>query len=86
MNCQDREKSQIPKGGAWYPKQAAMLDALSRNKGYIAVAWDVAAGEGKNAYGLYATAEDFYKHLLQHPQDKRFGYELIPENTLCSVC
>ena len=45
-------KSQIPKGSAWYQKQAAMLDELSRNKGYIAVVWDVAAGYGKKAYGL----------------------------------
>ena len=41
-----------------------MLDALSRNNGGFAVAWDVAAGEGKKAYGLYATAEEFYEHLL----------------------
>ena len=85
MNCQDREKSQIPKGGAWYPKQAAILDALSMNKGYIEVAWDVAAGEGKKADGLYATAEEFYEYLLQTPPDERFGYELIPENTLCKA-
>ena len=85
MNSQDREKNQIPKGGAWYWRQADMFHALSKNKGYIAVAWDVAAGEGKKAYGLYATAEEFYEHLLQTPPDKRFGYELIPENTLCKA-
>ena len=62
-----------------------MFHALSRNKDYIAVAWDVVAGKSKKAYGLYATAENFYKHLLQHPQDKSFGYKLIPENSLCKA-
>ena len=39
--------------------------------------------EANKAYGLYENAEVFYEHLLQTPQDKRFGYELIPVDTMC---
>ena len=83
MNDKDRKQNQIPDGGAWHWKQADMFEELKRNEGGFTVAWDIAAGEGKKAYGLYENAEGFYKHLLQTPHDKRFGYELIPTDTMC---
>ena len=83
MNDKDRKQNQIPDGGTWHWKQADMFEELKRDEGGFTVAWDIAAGEGKKAYGLYENAEGFYKHLLQTPHDKRFGYELIPTDTMC---
>ena len=83
MNYQDRERNQIPDGGTWYWTQADVFEDRKRNKSGFTVAWDTAAGGGKKAYGLYKDAEDFYKHLLQTDEDKRFGYELIPVDTEC---
>ena len=62
-----------------------MLDALSNKQGNFCIAWDRKAGGGPKVYGLYPSAEDFYTHLLQNPPNKRFGYELIPENTPCKA-
>ena len=53
------------------------------------VAWDTAPIKGKKdgakAYAHYDSIEAFYASLLQNPPDKRFGYELIPENTPCKA-
>ena len=85
MNCTDKDKNQIPKGGMWYVRQAPMLEALHSNKGGFAAAWDTVPGKGSKAYGLYPSPGDFYANLLQNPANERFGYELIPENTPCKA-
>jgi hypothetical protein len=76
----DREKHCLPDGGSWHWRQQPVLTAFQSLGGFL-VAWD--NGKGGKIYGHYSGADTFYNSLLSNPNDKRWGYELIPENTLC---
>ena len=76
----DCEKHCLPVGGSWHWRQQPVLTAF-QSLGGFPVAWD--NGKGGKIYGHYSSAETFYNSLLSNPNDKRWGYELIPENTLC---
>ncbi len=90
MNEQARQKHGIPPGGAWWWRQAPMLEAYAAGgKHGHTVAWDTAPKKGEKrgakAYGLYDSVEAFYARLLRCTPSQRFGYELIPEATPCKA-
>jgi len=81
LTSQVRERLCIPLEGTWFYRQKFVLDQLNSNRSGFAVAWD--NGRGGKVYGFYLSALRFYECLLKNPVDKRYGYELICENTKC---
>ena len=77
----------VPDGGQWFGTQASLLAArrtLASGSGFL-IGWDKDSKKGSKVYGLYQDASSFFRKLSENPPDKRYGYELISENTLCKL-
>lgn len=69
----------------WYWKQAGMMVKYNELKADglspLALTWDsTGKSSGSKIYSVCESAQTFFDLLIKHPVNKRWGYELIPEN------
>ena len=93
MTMNERAKSTfgVPGGGAWYWKQdikdgqpgALTHYRESGSNGFI-VSWDKDIAMNR-AFAWYSGPQEFFENLLLIVPERRFGYELIPENAKCKA-
>jgi hypothetical protein len=77
------QKFDVPSGGKWFFTQSQMLDVNTSET--FAVAWDKREQDGSKLYGTFGDARAFFEGLHANTPDKRWGYELIPENSPCKL-